>query len=179
MRGVSGSIAVFRMDVSDEQTFNPLTLSSTSGGRSRRQGVEVGLHLQATEALAVSTDWTFTDAKYRDLVTEEGDTLSGTRVFNTARFVGTAALELAPPSSSWRLRVNTNVVGPYTPFDEPGVEVPAYALLHLHGDTRIGRALVGLGVRNLLDQTYTELRAGGFVVPGQPRSVYGNIQYLF
>ena len=70
-------------------------------------------------------------------------------------------------------------MGPYTPFDEPGVEVPTYALVHLHGDVRLGRALLGVGVRNLFDYTYPELRAGDFVVPGQPRSVYGAIQYLF
>jgi hypothetical protein len=52
-------------------------------------------------------------------------------------------------------------------------------LLHLHGDVRVGRSLVGVGVRNLFDHAYTELRASGFVVPGQPRSVYGAILYLF
>ncbi|HKT61374.1 MAG TPA: TonB-dependent receptor, partial [Gemmatimonadales bacterium] len=146
---VNASIAAFRMDVSNEQTFNPLTLTSTSGGRSRRQGVELEVQARATDALSVSTDWTFNDAKYRSLVTEDGDTLSGTRVFNTAKFVGSAAVELAPPASIWRVRVSTNLVGPYTPFDEPGVEVPTYALVHLHGDVRLGRALLGLGVRNL------------------------------
>jgi len=176
---VNASVALFRMDVSNEQTFDPLTLTSTSGGQSRRQGVEVELQAHATDALALSADWTFNDAKYRNLVTEDGDTLSGARVFNTAKFVGVAAAELAPPGSIWRARVSTNVVGPYTPFDEPGVEVPTYALLHLHSDVRLGRALLGVGVRNLLDHAYTELRAGGFVVPGQPRSVYGSVQYLF
>lgn len=93
--------------------------------------------------------------------------------------VGSAAVELAPPSSVWRLRVSTNLVGPCTPFDEPGVEVPTYALVHLHGHLRVGRSLLGGGIRNLFDHSYPELRAGGFVVPGQPRSVYGDAQYLF
>jgi len=176
---VNASVALFRMDVSNEQTFDPLTLTSTSGGQSRRQGVEVGLQAHATDAVSLTTDWTFNDAKYRNLVTEAGDTLSGARVFNTAKFVGIAAAEVAPPGSIWRARLSTNVVGPYTPFDEPGVEVSTYALLHLYGDVRLGRALLGVGVRNLLDHAYAELRAGGFVVPGQPRSVYGSVQYLF
>ncbi len=176
---VNASVAVFRMDVSNEQTFNPLTLTSTSGGRSRRQGVELEVQARATDGVLVSIDWTFNDAKYRDLVTEDGDTLSGARVFNTAKFVGAAAVEVAPPASIWRVRVSTNLVGPYTPFDEPGVEAPTYALVHLHGDVRVGRSLLGVGVRNLLGHSYAELRAGGFVVPGQPRSVYGAVQYLF
>jgi iron complex outermembrane receptor protein len=176
---VNASVALFRMDVSNEQTFDPLTLTSTSGGQSRRQGVELAVQARATDAVSLSADWTFNDAKYRNFVTEDGDTLSGARVFNTAKFVGVAAAEVAPPGAIWRVRLSTNVVGPYTPFDEPGVEVPTYALLHLHGDVRLGPALLGIGLRNLLDHAYTELRAGGFVVPGQPRSVYGSVQYLF
>jgi len=34
-------------------------------------------------------------------------------------------------------------------------------------------------VRNLLDREYPELRAGGFVAPGQPRSFVANIRYTF
>jgi outer membrane receptor protein involved in Fe transport len=118
------------------------------------------------------------DAKYRTLVTET-DTLSGQRVFNTAKYVGSASVAVAPPAAVWNLRVSTNVVGPYTPFDEPGVEVGSYALVHLNGGVRIGSTLLSLGVRNLFDRAYPELRAGGFVSPGQPRSVYGSVRYIF
>ena len=41
--GINASVAVFRTDVSNEQTFNPITLESTSGGRSRRQGVDANI----------------------------------------------------------------------------------------------------------------------------------------
>jgi hypothetical protein len=36
-----------------------------------------------------------------------------------------------------------------------------------------------VGVRNVLDDAYPELRAGGFVSPGQPRSFYGSARYVF
>jgi iron complex outermembrane recepter protein len=173
---VNGSVALFRMDVSNEQTFDPLTGTSTSGGASRRQGVELELSTRPAPAVTVTTDWTFNDAKYQQLITEDGDTLSGARVFNTAKYVGTAALEVAPLFAPWRLRVSTNVLGPYSPFDEPGVELPAYALLHFSGSVRVGAAELQLGVRNLLDKTYPELRAGGFVTPGQPRAFVGAIR---
>ncbi len=90
-----------------------------------------------------------------------------------------AGLELAPELAIWQLGVSTNVVGPYTPFDEPDVELPAYALVHLTGGVRVGAALLQVGVRNLLDHVYPEVRAGGFVAPGQPRSVYGSVRYVF
>ena len=175
-RDVAASIALFRMDVSNEQTFDPLTGSSTSGGASRRQGVEIEATARPGAGLAISTDWTFNDARYRQLITET-DTLSGARVFNTAKYVGTVALEVAPPAVAWRLRVSSNVVGPYSPFDEPGVVLPSYGLLHVSGGFRVGSAQLELGVRNVLDRAYPELRAGGFVTPGQPRSVFGSIRY--
>jgi outer membrane receptor protein involved in Fe transport len=176
---VHGSAAVFQMDVSNEQTFNPATLQSTSGGRSRRKGVELGLEARLVPALTASGEITVVDAKYRNLVTEDGDTLSDARVFNTAKYVGSFALALAPPNAIWNLRLGANVVGPYTPFDEPDVEVGACGLLHASGGVRFGTVLVSVGVRNLLDHAYPELRAGGFVSPGQPRSVYGTVRYLF
>src|SRR5205823_14061578 len=125
------SLAVFRADVSNEQSFNPVSLASTSGGASRRQGVELEATLRAIGSLSLDADWTFNDATYRHLITADGDTLDGARVFNTARYVGTAGVTFAPPRRVWHLRVSTNVVGPYSPFDEPGVELPSYALLHV------------------------------------------------
>lgn len=179
LRWVNAEIAWFRMDVSNEQSFNPITLTSTSGGRSRRQGVEIGVRAHLAPAWTLAGDWTFNDARYRDLITAEGDTLSGARVFNTARYVGSAALELAPPGATWNLRLGSNAVGPYTPFDEPGVEVPAYGLVHLSGGIRVGAVLLEMGARNVLDRRYAELRAGGFVSPGQPRSLYGTVRYTW
>ena len=169
---LSGSVALFRMDVSNEQTFDPITATSSSGGSSLRRGVEVEADARLTPALRARVDWTFLDATYSNLVTEDGDTLSGARVFNTSRYVGAASLELAPPVAHWFARLSTNAVGPYTPFDEPGVELPAYALLHLVGGLDLDRLRLQIGMRNILDRAYPELRAGGFVVPGQPRTVF-------
>lgn len=175
--GVSASVALFQMDVSNEQTFNPITLTSTSGGSSRRRGVEAELRVQASRSVSLSTDWTLNDATYRHLVSEDGDTLNGARVFNTAKYVGAAAIEVAPVGSTWRLRASTDVTGPYTPFDEPGVERPAYALAHLSAGKRFGAAQVEFGLRNLFDTAYREIEAGGFIAPGQPRSLFAKVRY--
>jgi outer membrane receptor protein involved in Fe transport len=183
--GVSATAALFRMDVSNEQTFNPLTSGSSSGGASRHQGVELGLRAPITSSFTLSGDWTFNDARYKRLITQpeddptEVDTLSGERVYNTAKYIGSAALQWAPPASLWSVRVSTNAVGPYSPFDEPGVVLPAYALLHASATRQIGKAQLELGLRNILDKAYPELVAGGLVAPGQPRSVFGTVRYDF
>jgi outer membrane receptor protein involved in Fe transport len=178
-RWANASVALFRTDVSNEQTFNPITLESTSGGRSRRQGVDLDLTARISPAVRLTGRGTFTDAKYRHLITEEGDTLDGVRVFNTAKYVASAGLEVAPELAIWRVGVSTNVVGPYAPFDEPGVELPTYALVHVIGGLRLGTAFLEVGVRNLFDKAYPEVQAGEFVAPGQPRSVYGTVRYIF
>ena len=183
--GVSATAAVFRMDVSNEQTFNPLTSGSSSGGASRHQGVELSLRAPLSRSLSLTGDWTFNDARYRRLIAtaeddpSQVDTLSGERVYNTAKYIGSAAMQWAPPTSLWSVRVSTNAVGPYSPFDEPGVVLPAYALLHANVSRQIGRAELELGVRNLLDKAYPELVAGGLVAPGQPRAAYGTVRYDF
>lgn len=173
----TASVALFRMDVSNEQTFNPITLSSTSGGQSRRQGIEGEASLALAPVARLHLSATINDAKYLRLITEDGDTLSGQRVFNTARFVGAAALDVGPVTGKWFARASTDIVGDYTPFDEPGVELDPYALVHLSGGVQLNRTGLELGIRNLFDHKYPELRAGGFVVPGQPISVYGTVKY--
>jgi outer membrane receptor protein involved in Fe transport len=175
---VSGSIALFRMDVSNEQTFDPITLVSTNGGESLRQGVEVNAAVRFTDNLRFTTDLTFNDARYKNLITESGDTLSGARVYNTAKYVGIAALDISP-AAQWQLRVNSDIVGPYSPFDEPGVALPSYIVFSCTVGTHIGDAFVQLGIKNFADKAYPELRAGGFVNPGQPRTLYGTASYSF
>jgi iron complex outermembrane receptor protein len=176
---VTGSAALFQTDVSNEQTFDPVQLTTTSGGRSRRQGIEFSLATPIGEVARVSGNWTYTNARYLDQVAADGQSLANTRVANTARYVGSAAIELGKTSAPWSIRLSSNVVGPYTPFAEPGTELPAYALVHLSGRLLVGgRTTLRVGVRNLFDRVYPELRAGGFVSPGQPRAIYGGVSYV-
>lgn len=174
----SGILSVFRTDVSNEQSFNPILLTSTSSGRSRRQGVEFSLTLPLGDYARLTGSGTVTDATYLDQTTADGENLAGLRVANTAKYVGTAAIEFGRSTAAWSVRLSGNAVGGYTPFDEPEVELPAYGLLHLSGRLLVGeRTMLRIGVRNLLDRSYPELRAGGFVSPGQPRSLYAGASY--
>ena len=91
--GASASAALFRMDVSNEQTFDPVRLTTTNGGASRRQGVELEWRVPlASQTVALSGNWTFNDARYRStvVVNDDGDAvpLSGLRVYNTSKYVG-------------------------------------------------------------------------------------------
>jgi len=176
--GVTATAALFRADVSNEQTFNPVTLESSNGGASRRQGLELGWTLPALHRLFVfAGDWTFNDARYTSLtaVPEDGGTpvtLNGARIFNTSKYVGSAALELAPHRAPWRIRVSGNWVGPYSPFDEPGVVLPGYGLGHLTASWSFGAIEAEGGVRNVFNRAFPELVAGDVVSPGEPRTAF-------
>jgi outer membrane receptor protein involved in Fe transport len=189
-RAVNASCALFRMDVSNEQTFNPATLTTTSGGASRRQGVELEFQGRAADALTLTADWTFNDARYRQLVASDSTNLAGQHVFNTAKYVGTLALEFAPATATWHVGISSNLVGPYSPLDEPGVVRPAYGLVHLATGIRVHDIALELGLKNVFDRAYRELEALGatgvagqppaaYVSPGQPRTLYGKIRYSF
>jgi outer membrane receptor protein involved in Fe transport len=183
--GVNATAAVFRMDVSNEQTFNPLTSGSSNGGASRHQGVELSLRAPLSKSFTLTGDWTFNDARYKKLIATaeddetQVDTLSGLRVYNTAKYIGSATLEWTSPESLWSAQLMTNAVGPYSPFDEPGVVLPAYALLHASVTRKIGKAELEVGIHNLLNRDYPELVAGGLVAPGQPIAVFGTVRYDF
>ncbi|MEA2763510.1 MAG: hypothetical protein QOD47_2794 [Gemmatimonadaceae bacterium] len=172
---VSASADVFRMDVSNEQTFNPLNGNASNGGSSRRRGLELDLRAPVATIGAFTGDWTFLDAKYRSLTVEEDAgplSLDGVRVYNTATYVGAAAYTLAPTDAKWRFRIGGNWVGRYAPFDEPGVLLGGYGLMHLSATAVVGAIELDVGVRNVLDRAYPELVAGHIVSPGQPRAVF-------
>ena len=183
-RAASASAALFRMDVSNEQTFNPITRGSSSGGASRHQGVELALRApmakssRSVERRLDVQRRALSQRSTRSRTTTVTRRLSGLRVYNTAKYIGSAALEFAPPGQPWRVRVSGNWVGPYSPFDEPGVVLGAYGLAHASGAWTMRRAEIEPGVRNVFDRAYPEVVAGGLVAPGEPRAVFVTVKVL-
>ncbi|MDE3152878.1 MAG: TonB-dependent receptor [Gemmatimonadota bacterium] len=182
--GTSLSATLFRMDVSNEQTFDPLTGAANNGGSSRRQGLELAWSTLVGMHTFLRGDWTFNDARYRHLTitSEDGGApanVSGMRVYNTAKYLGTASAQFRPSSEPWAVTVSGNWVGPYSPFDEPGTVLGAYGLMHLNLSVPVGGAQIDMGVRNLLDRAYPELVAGGLVSPGEPRALFIQVQRAF
>ena len=182
---VSATATLFRMNVSNEQTFNPLTGEASNGGASRRDGLEVDGRVPVGPFASITTSWTFLDARYRHLtaVSEEASqppaVLDGLRVYNTAKYVGMAALEIAPSRAWWRVRLAGNWVGAYSPFDEPGEVIGAYGLAHVSGSAQWGAVRLELGVRNFFDRAYPELVAGHVIDPGQPRAIFTTLRTTF
>lgn len=179
LRSLTANVSAFQMNVSNEQTFNPLNGNSSNGGTSRRRGLELGLRALVTNVGSLTTDWTLLDARYRSLLVE-GDAgplvLNGLRVYNTSSYVGAAAYSLTSPNQRWTARVAANWVGKYAPFDEPGVTLGGYGLLHLTAGLMFGRADASIGISNVLNRAYPEVVAGHIVSPGQPRAYFFSVR---
>ena len=180
--GASASAALFRMDVSNEQTFDPVTLASSNGGASRRQGLELDWRVPVAERRATfNGEWTFNDARYRSLVAvPEGSgapvVLNGLRVFNTSKYIGAASLDVTLPGAPWLVRLAGNWVGPYSPFARPGDVLQGYGLAHASVLWQVRSIELDVGVRNVFDRAYPELVAGDVVSPGQPRTLYVSLR---
>jgi outer membrane receptor protein involved in Fe transport len=74
------------------------------------------------------------------------------------------------------VRLSGSWVGPYSPFDEPGVVLGAYGLGHISASWAFTAFDADVGVRNVFDRAYPEVVAGGVVSPGQPRTVFVSVR---
>ena len=187
--GIDASL--FRMDVNNEQSFDPVLQRSIGGGESRRNGLDVQAHARIIRGLTATTDFTILHAFYTHFVDPgliaAGDTTKGGRdsatftgypIYNTSKYVGSAAIDANIPGQIWTARIGTTFNGPYTPFEEKGILRPGYALLNVEGGVRVyhGTTLL-LGIRNLVNTPYRELESGGQVTPGQSQTIYATVRY--
>lgn len=175
--GIDASL--FRMDVNNEQSFDPVLQRSVGGGESRRNGLDVQAHARIIPGLTATTDLTILHGFYTHFVDPaDGIDYTSTPIFNTSKYVGSAALDVSIPSQIWSARIGTTFNGPYTPFEEKGILRPGYALFNVEGRVRVLHGTsVSLGVRNLLNTRYRELESGGQVTPGQLQAAYATVRY--
>ncbi|HWZ57999.1 MAG TPA: TonB-dependent receptor [Gemmatimonadaceae bacterium] len=171
--------ALFRMDVSNEQSFDPALNQSIGGGQSRRNGLDVTANVRIVPGVTATTDFTILHAFYTHFVDpNDGIDYSGRPVFNTSKYMGAAFVNVALPSQIWEAHLGANFQGPYTPFEEIGVLRPGFVLFNVAAGVHMNpRTLFMVGVRNLFDTNYRELESGGQVTPGQGRAVYATVQY--
>jgi len=170
------SIAAYSMSVEREQTFDPVSLTTTSNGKSRRRGLEADARVGLTRIVALFAHGTFNDAKYLHLVTEEGEDLRGVPVYGVARSTLESGVDFenrGVAGSLWAA-----YTGPFTPINEPDVRTSPYTLVHFRTTVPLRKGFsLGLGVQNVLDRSAVELRAAGFVSPTQPRTFLVTLRY--
>jgi outer membrane receptor protein involved in Fe transport len=170
------SIAAYTMSVAREQTFDPISLTTTSNGKSRRRGFEGDARVGLTRIIALFAHGTFNDAKYLHLVNDEGEDLGGVPVYGVARSTLESGVDFEHRGFAGSLWAA--YTGPFTPINEPDVRTSPYALVHFRTTVPLRKEFsLGLGVQNVLDRQAIELRAAGFVSPTQPRTFLVTLRY--
>lgn len=171
---LSVDATLFRMDVTNEQSFDPALNTTIGGGQSRRNGLDIAAHDRIVRGVTASADLTILHGFYTHFINpDDGLNYTNYPIFNTSKYVGAAFVDLDLPHQIWMAHVGATFNGPYTPFEELGILRPGYILFNLSAGVRVrGPAEVWAGVRNLADISYRELESGGQVTPGQSRTVY-------
>lgn len=171
--------SLFRMEVSNEETFDPALNTTIGGGQSRRNGLDLSLNGRIATGVTADANFTVLDGSYTHFVNpDDGVDYSHTPIFNTSSYVGAVHVDVAIPKAIWIAQVGASFQGAYTPFEEPGILRPAFALFSVAGGIKIaaGTQLL-VGVRNLLDTRYREVESGGQVAPGEGRAIYANLRF--
>ncbi len=171
--------ALFRMDVSNEESYDPALNTVIGGGQSRRNGLDLAANGRLAPGVTADASVTVLNGFYTHFINpDDGVDYSHTPIFNTSRYVGALRLDFDIPKQIWVAQIGANFQGAYTPFEEPGVLRPAFTLFNASGGIKLSeRTQLLLGVRNLLDVRYRELESGGQVTPGQGRTVYASMRY--
>ena len=94
--------AFFRMDVSNEQSFDPALNTVIGGGQSRRDGLDLGAHWIPVPGVMAHADFTILDGFYTSFIDpNDGHDYSHTPIFNTSKYTGEARVEFELPGQRW------------------------------------------------------------------------------
>ncbi len=191
-RRLQGRLTAFQVEVRNERIQNPVTLVVSDAGKSRRRGLSLDVAAEAAPDVHLMGEVTYNDAKITGssgtaapLVpvraeavcpcprAEHDEPLTpGARVPGVAKYFGRVGGD-AHLTRRLGLRLQARFSGPVVPIGEPDTETQPFALLDaglsLHLPSVGGT--VDLDLLNALDTKYPELRAGGFINPGAPRTL--------
>jgi iron complex outermembrane receptor protein len=178
--------SVFRVDLSNELFFDPVTLGSRNRQPTRRQGFSLEGSWQATAFLALHANYTYADATFREGLVG-GRSIAGNRVPIAPRHTLNAGLRWSL-SSYARADFDVHYTGT-SAFDADEAstfrrEIPAYTVVDFKLSARRGDWLLNAGIRNLFDEKYIDyavvtLRPTYSGRPAPARTMFLSAQYTF
>ncbi len=184
------SLALFSVRVRDElvpfeedgRTFYQ------NAGRTRREGLELGLDYVATERLTLSAAYTWADYRFVEFEDDEGNDFAGNRLPGLPR-------HLLFVEAAWRQAggvyavLDGQFVGSVYAENANATEVGSYALFNarLGNSWRVGegsRLEAYAGINNLFDREYfsnvrVNANNGAFFEPGPERTIYAGVEFGF
>lgn len=156
-----------------------------NAGRTRRNGLELGLEWFAADAWTVRGSYTYADYEFRSF-TEDGESRRGNQLPGIPRHDLQAELLWEPTLSSYAA-ISGQVVDSVYADNANSEEIAGYALAHL----RAGHAWfpgtperleVYGAIRNLFDRDYpanVRINTDSFIEPGPGRTVFVGVEAAF
>jgi len=190
-------LIAFQSNVRNERVQDPVTLTLTDAGRSRRRGLTMNLGYRPTTTVHLFGEATYNDARITGVdgatasaaaaLRAQGDSVvlfpgplahheesltPGARVPGVARYFGRVGAEV---HFRTRLegRLTSRFSGPVVPIGEPGEATQAYVLVDAGVSLELPmlRGTVDADLLNVANTRYPELRASEYLNPGLPRTL--------
>jgi len=182
-------LAVFRVDVRDELV--PFQQDNRdffdNAGRTRREGIELGLDWIVTDRLGLAVAWTWSDYRFERFVDRDGNDLAGNRLPGLPENQLHLEADWQAADGRWA-RLEARLVDTVFADNANTVRVDDYATL----DLRLGRSWnpgggrleAWLGVDNLTDADYianvrVNANGGRFFEPAPGRTLRAGVEYGF
>ncbi len=158
-----------------------------NAGRTRRYGAELGVEHFVTPRFSVAGAYTYSDFKFRDFETEDGDNLKGNRLGGLPRHAFFGELAWREPGGAYAI-LDTLLVGRVYADNANEENVAGYGVVNVRVGTtqRVGVSDVEtfVAVNNLLDKEYfsnvrVDAGFGRFFEPAPGRNVFGGVRARF
>ena len=189
----TAEVTGFWTTVDNERVLDPVSLTPSGAGESNRLGVDVEFSVDLPLGLHAELSGTWNHARldgpYVDAHEDHPHgvfdgatpTLSddlpdySEHVPGLADYLGSARLS-GQLSERLATQLRWRVVGPLVPIGEPTLKTQSYSVLDVGAAWAVGEGqTLEVGVTNVLDVRYVELRSSGYVTPGAPPQI--RLQY--
>ncbi|MGM0451273.1 MAG: TonB-dependent receptor family protein, partial [Pseudomonadota bacterium] len=179
-------LAVFRVLTEDEIVLDEGdgTPADTyrNAGETRRDGVELGMDVFATDRLTLTGAYTWSDFRFRDRSGGlRGNRLPGLPEHNLF-------LEAAWEEGPWMAALETEAVSDVYTTDTNTESASGYGLVHLRGQYALtggaSELTLGGGIQNLFDRDYfsnirVNANGGAFYEPAPGRTIHASVSLTF
>jgi iron complex outermembrane receptor protein len=175
-------VSVYHMTKTDDilsYRYPDGSTESVNAGETLHKGVEVGVGVQLTRGLGIDVSYSIAEHTYEDWKPQEDADLGGNEMEFAPKQIGSARLEIAPPSlSSLRATLEWSRIGPYWMDAENVSEYEGHNLMNVRASWAFAERFELFGrVDNVTDERYAERASynafrGEELAPGMPRTLY-------
>lgn len=162
-------LSLYRTDTEDEVIVDPITLTETNAGETRRQGVEASAEWYLYRDILVYLSGASQDAKYVAYNTRNGN-FTGKKISRVPELIANAGLEYFP-ERGWGGALNASYTGARWNNNANTIREQAYLIANASIRYAIPEATFTLFLNNLLDKKYSELRGAADYYPADPFNI--------